>query len=133
MSYWKKETNRFHCAKKWSFPLRISSVNMTEFAVSSGFGYINWRNLAGKLHFLCRVFSYHNIGKHEGERFSPVGPSMISKSQFIINFNYTFLISLNNIWQNQHLFSSSMKNDHFLFCFMSLSHFNTILCTISWC
>ena len=26
--------------KKWSFPLRISSVNVTEFAVSSGFGHI---------------------------------------------------------------------------------------------
>ena len=30
--------------KKWSFPLRISSVNMTQFAVSCGFGHIYWRN-----------------------------------------------------------------------------------------
>ena len=42
-------------AKKWSFPLRISSVNVTK---SAG----NWRNLTeeilnGKLHFLCSLFS----------------------------------------------------------------------------
>ena len=33
--------------KKWSFRLQISSVK-----VSYGFGYIYWRNLNGKLHFL---------------------------------------------------------------------------------
>ena len=30
--------------KKWSFPLRISSVNVTKSAVSCGFGHIYWRN-----------------------------------------------------------------------------------------
>ena len=30
--------------KKWSFPLRISSVNVTKSAVSCGFGHIHWRN-----------------------------------------------------------------------------------------
>ena len=30
--------------KKWSFPLRISSINVTKSAVSCGFGYIYWRN-----------------------------------------------------------------------------------------
>ena len=30
--------------KKWSFPLRISSVNMTKSAVSCGSGQIYWRN-----------------------------------------------------------------------------------------
>ena len=35
-----------HCTKKWSFPLRISSVTVTK---SAG----NWGNLNGKLHFLC--------------------------------------------------------------------------------
>ena len=30
--------------KKWSFLLRISSVNETKFAVSCGFGHIYWRN-----------------------------------------------------------------------------------------
>ena len=30
--------------KKWSFPLRISSVNVTKSSVSCGFGHIYWRN-----------------------------------------------------------------------------------------
>ena len=30
--------------KKWSFPLRISSVNVTKSAASCGFGHIYWRN-----------------------------------------------------------------------------------------
>ena len=30
--------------KKWSFPLRISSVNVTKSAENSGFGNIYWRN-----------------------------------------------------------------------------------------
>ena len=30
--------------KKWSFPLRISPVNVTKFVVSCGFGHIYWRN-----------------------------------------------------------------------------------------
>ena len=30
--------------KKWSFPLRISSVNVTKSAVSPGFGHIYWKN-----------------------------------------------------------------------------------------
>ena len=31
-------------AQKWSFPLRISSVNVTKSAVSCGFGHIYWAN-----------------------------------------------------------------------------------------
>ena len=31
--------------KKWSFPLRISSVNVTKSTENSGFGHIYWRNL----------------------------------------------------------------------------------------
>ena len=30
--------------KKWSFPLRISSVNVTRSAGNGGFGHIYWRN-----------------------------------------------------------------------------------------
>ena len=37
--------------KKWSFPLRVSSVNVTKFAGNCRFGHIYWRNLNGKLHF----------------------------------------------------------------------------------
>ena len=34
----------FHCPKKWSFPLRIYSVNKNKSAVSCGSGHIYWRN-----------------------------------------------------------------------------------------
>ena len=44
---------QFTLHKKWSFPLRISSVNVTKSAVSFGFGHIDWRNTCGKLNFLC--------------------------------------------------------------------------------
>ena len=42
--------------KKWSFPFRMSSVNVTKSAVSCGFGNIYWRNPEWKtLFFLqCR-------------------------------------------------------------------------------
>ena len=30
--------------KKWSLPLRISSVNVTKSAENCGFGHIHWRN-----------------------------------------------------------------------------------------
>ena len=50
-TYWraelKKEISLFKTAlqKKWSFPLGISSVDVTKSAVSSGFGHIYWRNV----------------------------------------------------------------------------------------
>ena len=39
--------------KKWSCSLRISSVNVTNSAVSCGFGHIYWRNPQWKTYFLC--------------------------------------------------------------------------------
>ena len=39
--------------KKWSFPLRISSVNVTKSAGNCGFGHINWRNPLWKTSFFC--------------------------------------------------------------------------------
>ena len=43
--------------KKWSFSLRISPVKVNKPTVSCGFGHIYWRNLNGKLIFLCSVSS----------------------------------------------------------------------------
>ena len=43
--------------KKWSFPLRISSVNVTKSAVSCGFGHICWRNPSWKISFFCASIS----------------------------------------------------------------------------
>ena len=40
--------------KKWSFPLRISSVNLTKSAVSCGFGHIYWRNPSWKTSFFVQ-------------------------------------------------------------------------------
>ena len=55
--------------KKWSFPLRISSVNVTKSSVSCGFGPQFPKDLVtyteeilnGKLHFLCSVISIFQI------------------------------------------------------------------------
>ena len=40
--------------KKWSFPLRISSVSVTKSAVSCGFGHIWWRNALWKTSFFVQ-------------------------------------------------------------------------------
>ena len=40
--------------KKWSFPLRISSANMTKSAVSCRFGYTYWRNPLWKTSFFVQ-------------------------------------------------------------------------------
>ena len=53
--------------KKWSFPLRISSLNVTKFALSCGFGDIYWRHPYRKLHFLWSG-SFDGGGKHEQQR-----------------------------------------------------------------
>ena len=37
--------------KKWSFPFRISSVNVTKSAGNCRSGHIYWRNSCGKLYF----------------------------------------------------------------------------------
>ena len=55
---WRLDWLQMSLHKKWSFPLRISSVNMTKYAE-----ILNW-----KLHFLCSVFW---IGKRR-RRFTPI-------------------------------------------------------------
>ena len=47
----------FSLHKKSSFPLRISSVNVTKSAVSWGSGHIYWRNPEWKTYFLCSVYT----------------------------------------------------------------------------
>ena len=41
-------------AQKWSFPLRIFSVNVTKSSVSCGFGHIHWRNPSWKTLFFVQ-------------------------------------------------------------------------------
>ena len=44
----------FHKNPKWSFPLRISSVNVTKSAGNCGFGHIYWRNPSWKTPFFVQ-------------------------------------------------------------------------------
>ena len=39
--------------KEWSFPLKISSVNVTKSSIICGFGPFAEEIVSGKLHFLC--------------------------------------------------------------------------------
>ena len=48
--------NKLTLYKKWSFPLRISSVNLTKSAGNCGFGHIYWKNPERKT-FFCAVWS----------------------------------------------------------------------------
>ena len=63
--------------KKWSFRLRISSVNVTKSSGNCGFGHIYWKIFTGKLQFLCSVIldnyssSYEKILEKSG-KFSMV-------------------------------------------------------------
>ena len=42
--------------KEWSFPLRISSVNVTKSAVSCGFGHIYWRKSQWKTSYFVQCY-----------------------------------------------------------------------------
>ena len=46
-----------HCTKKWSFPLRISSVYVNKSAWNCRFGHIYWRNSQWKTSFFGAVYS----------------------------------------------------------------------------
>ena len=73
-----------HCTKKWSFPLRIPSVNMTKSTVSGESGHIYWRNPWWKTSFYVQwilrnrykainhfnVFIYIKTSPHIFGRFS---------------------------------------------------------------
>ena len=50
----KTESQILKLQKKWSFPLRISSVNMTKSAGICGFGHIYWRNPGWKISFFVQ-------------------------------------------------------------------------------
>ena len=47
----------FSLHKKWSFSLRVSSVNVTKSPVSYGFGHIYWKKSFMKNFFFCSVFA----------------------------------------------------------------------------
>ena len=47
--------------KRWSFPLKISSVNVTRSAVSDGYGHIYWRNPWWKTSFFVQCVLFVSI------------------------------------------------------------------------
>ena len=51
--------------KKWSFPLRISSVNVTKSAVFLGFCHIYRRNPWWKTSFLCSVSAHFIYSRNQ--------------------------------------------------------------------
>ena len=51
----RRSEETLYCTKKWRFPSRFSSVNVSKSAGICWLGHIYWRNLNGKLHFLCSV------------------------------------------------------------------------------
>ena len=56
--------------KKWSFPLSISSVNLTKSAGNCRFGHIYWRNLQWKTSFFVVSVRLVNPPKNEVGRLS---------------------------------------------------------------
>ena len=48
-----------HWKQKWSFPLRISSVNVTKSTVYCGFDHIYWRNPQLKTWFFLQCTDHH--------------------------------------------------------------------------
>ena len=56
-----------NCTKKWSFPLRLSSVNMTKSAVSCRFGHIYWRNHNWKTSLFAQCKWYGSQKKNSKE------------------------------------------------------------------
>ena len=64
-SDFKNNTHNFSIitAQKWSFPLRIYSVNVTKSTDSCGFGHIYWRNPYWKTSFLVQRIKWDTFNK----------------------------------------------------------------------
>ena len=48
-------------AQKWSFPLKISSVNVTKSARNSGFDHIYWKNPSWKTSFFIGCLKFRHV------------------------------------------------------------------------
>ena len=53
LSLFKQASTLYTLHKKWSFPLRICSVNVTKSVGNCVFGHIYWRNRYWKTFFVC--------------------------------------------------------------------------------
>ena len=59
--YWKDvgaPSGELALHEKWSFLLKISSVYVTKFAISCGFGHIYWRNCQWKTLFFVQCENF---------------------------------------------------------------------------
>ena len=54
-----KGTHWFTLHKNWSFPLRLSSVNVTKSARNCGFNHIYWRNQEWKTSFFMLFYFFY--------------------------------------------------------------------------
>ena len=58
--------------KKWSFPLRISSINLIQSAGNCGFGHIYWRNPRWKTSFFVQYY-FTKIKTQERPQIGQIG------------------------------------------------------------
>ena len=78
--------------KKWSFPLRVSSVNVTNLQFPANLATFSEEIFNGKLHFLCS--DHHDI-KLPPQIYTTALPSAITK--YFLWFKPTFM-PLNVYW-----------------------------------
>ena len=74
---------------KRSFPLRISSVNLTKSGGNCGFGHITAEILNGKLHFCVQCMGQHSLVLQIIYCFDPV---------FYLNTQQSFLQALLDVF-----------------------------------
>ena len=117
----------FH--RKWIFPLRASSVNVTKSAENCGFGHIYWRNPKWKTSFFVQCWSSESLQRRKtfsqkifsfkkvllklsqnSQQNTCVRVSFLMKAcNFIIKetlaqvFFYEFCKIINNIFFTEHL------------------------------
>ena len=74
--------------KIWSFPLRISSVNVTKSAFSCGFGHIYWRNPLWKTSFFLQCILLFSRKKVKASIKKDLGHiKKLQLAHFTANFN----------------------------------------------
>ena len=83
--------------KKWSFPLRVSSVNVTNSAVYCDLVTITEEIRNGKLHFLCSesfvaIWSLHEVMKLQSFEFSvsDVMSEIVQNILHLVFFTYFY-------------------------------------------
>ena len=98
--------------KKWSFPCRISSVNVTKSAVFCGFGHIYWRKPSWKTSFFLQLMNYIHPKAY-------LGHSQTSIMEL-------FFEKMNS--SNRELFSQKSSRDHSFSTYARFSE-KLIFCT----